>query len=204
MKSLSSLTDYLYPEHCFTSDRLFDKIYPDHLNALSDQHWTPMHVARRAARFLVTSAGTKVLDIGSGAGKFCLAAAHFRPEGVYYGVEQRSALIRHAEITRKKLGFEQVSFIHANFTQIDFKQFDHFYFYNSFYENLPGTEKIDDSIAYSEQLYHYYNRYLYQQLDRKPSGTRLVTFNSLEYEVPKSYFVVEVALNDLLKCWVKV
>ena len=38
---------------------------------------------------------------------------------------------------------------HGNFTQLDFKNFDHFYFYNAFYENLAGTDKIDDSIDYS-------------------------------------------------------
>ena len=38
-------------------------------------HWTPVHVARRAAQFLVTGPETRVLDVGSGPGKFCLVGA---------------------------------------------------------------------------------------------------------------------------------
>lgn len=204
MESIPLLSGPAHHDQPFRSDRFFDEAYPDHLRRLSEQHWTPVHAAQKAAGFLVSCAGTRILDIGSGIGKFCLSAAYYQPEGRYYGVEQRSELVREAEKRRKSLGFEQVSFIHANFTQLDFKQFDHFYFYNAFYENLPGTEKIDKSIQYSEQLYHYYNRYLYQQLDQKPAGTRLVTFSSLEYEIPRSYYVVQTALNDLMKCWIKI
>ncbi|MFT3823990.1 MAG: methyltransferase domain-containing protein [Chitinophagaceae bacterium] len=196
--------DWLYPERNFISDRRFDRVYPEHLRKLSEQHWTPVHVARKAAHFLVPSSGAKVLDIGSGTGKFCFAAAFYKPDGRYYGVEQRSAQVEQAELVRERLGFEQVSFIHANFTQLDFSRFDHFYFYNSFYENLPGTQKIDESLSYSEELFHYYNRFLCRQLELKPAGTRLVTFNSLEYEVPASYFVVHASMNDLLKCWIKI
>ncbi|MGZ5245479.1 MAG: methyltransferase, partial [Flavitalea sp.] len=97
-----------------------------------------------------------------------------------------------------------VSFIHGNFTQLDFRQFDSFYFFNSFYENLKGTDKIDSSIEYSLSLFNYYNNYLYKELEQKPNGTRIATYHSLEDEIPPSYYVVKTELNGSLKFWVKV
>lgn len=188
----------------FISDQQFDRLYPASLQALSLRHWTPLAVAREVAKFLVTTSGARILDIGSGAGKFCIAAAHFQPNGFYTGVEQRSNLVAYANDIKDQLQLDNVNFFHGNFTQLDFSNFDHFYFYNSFYENLAGVEKIDQEFDYSLGLYNYYNRYLYQLLDQKPAGTRLVTFHSLEGEVPPRYQVAYSQRNELLKFWVRV
>ncbi len=99
------------------------------------------------------------------------------------------------------LQMNNVFFLHGNFTQLDFKRFDHFYFYNSFYENLPGTDKIDDSIAYSEELYMYYKQYLYRQLKLKPKGTRLCTLCTWEHEIPPEYHVVSSEMGEQLRYW---
>lgn len=110
----------------------------------------------------------------------------------------------HSEIARLKLGLENVSLIHSNFTTLDFKEYDHFYFFNSFFENLSGAGKIDESLEYSDQLYNYYNRYLFRQLDLKPAGTRLATYYSSGDEIPDSYHIVGTSMNQQLKFWVKV
>lgn len=188
----------------FRSDEQFDKLYPLPVSALAQLHWTPLAVSRKAAQFLGTEDNVRILDIGSGVGKFCIPAAHFAPHAAFYGVEQRRRLLHHAEKVKETLGIENVHFIHANFTQLDFNDYDHFYFFNAFFENLDGTDKIDDSIDYSDELFHYYNRYLYRQLDMKPSGTRVVTYHSLESEMPLNYHVVDSQKNDLLKFWIKV
>lgn len=192
------------PDSPFLSDTLFDKLYPPAIRQLTARHWTPLYVARKAAKFLAAEKGVKVLDIGSGVGKFCLAAAAFRPDAFFYGVEQRSQLVYYADKVKEELELENAAFRQANFTQLDFHAYNHFYFYNAFYENLAGTEKIDDSIHYSAELYNYYNRYLYKQLDGMPAGTRLATFHSLEDEVPPGYHVVGSELDNLLKFWIKV
>jgi SAM-dependent methyltransferase len=191
-------------EKWFSSDGQFNKLYPSSIQLLSQQHWTPLNVARKAANFLAAENGARILDIGSGVGKFCLAAAHYKPKAFYCGVEQRKSLVSNAETAREILQLENVYFINGNFTQLDFKKYDHFYFYNSFYENLTGTSKIDSSIDYSSELYNYYNRYLYRQLEQRPIGTRLATFHSLEDEVPQSYHVVNTEMDNLLKFWIKV
>lgn len=191
-------------ENPFLSDALFDQQYPAHIRALATCHWTPLVVARKAAKFLAAENGVKVLDIGSGVGKFCLAAASAKPHAYFFGVEQRNHLVYYADKLKLSLGLENTEFLKANFTQLDFRSYDHFYFYNSFYENLAGTDKIDDSIHYSPELYNYYNRYLYKQLDQMPAGTRLATYHSLEDEVPQGYHVVGSEIDNLLKFWIKI
>jgi hypothetical protein len=143
------------------------------------------------------------LDIGSGAGKFCLGAAFYKPNAHFYGIEQRKNLVAHAEVARQILKFRNVSFIHGNFTRLDFKNYDHFYFYNSFYENLAFADKIDHSIPQSVALYNYYTRHLYQQLEPASAGTKLVTFNSLGSEVPAGFKLVNEEKNLLLRFWIK-
>jgi len=191
-------------ENLFVSDMDFNQVYPLGIRVLARRHWTPLIVAKKAADFLAAQNDVRILDIGSGVGKFCLAAASHRPDASYYGVEQRKSLISHAEAAKSILGLENVVFINGNFTQLDFGHYDHFYFYNSFYENLSFADKIDDNIDYSRELYNYYNRYLYKQLDQRPSGTRLASYHSLEDEMPPGYHVVGVDMEGLLKFWVKI
>ncbi len=191
-------------EDWFATDNQFNQLYPLPMQLLARRHWTPLGVARKAAAFLATGDKVRILDIGSGVGKFCLAAAYYQPNAFYTGIEQRKNLIGHAEAAKEILQLKNASFINGNFTQTDFSHYDHFYFYNAFYENLAELNRIDDSIDYSGELYNYYNRYLYRQLAQKPSGTRLAAFHSLEDEMPPDYHVVGMEMDGLLKFWVKI
>lgn len=186
------------------SDLNFNSLYPDAIREAADKHWTRIEVAKKAAEFLAISSEAKVLDIGSGAGKFCIVAAHEYPKTHFFGVEQRQNLVDISNGLAKEFNLHNVSFICDNICNIDFKKFDHFYFYNSFYENVPGTQKIDYAIKYSEDLYNFYNRYLYKQLNKKQAGTRLVTYHSFGSEIPPGYQVVQTDYSDFLKFWIKV
>jgi hypothetical protein len=187
----------------FKDDIAFNKLFPPRIQAKAGKHWTPLEVAKSAAEFLIPENNIHVLDIGSGVGKFCLAAGNHKPNGLFYGVEQRKELVDHANECSNRLDLFNVFFIHGNFTQLDFRQFDHFYFFNSFYENLKGTEKIDFTIAHSPSLYTYYCRYLYKQLEEKKPGTRIATYHTLEEEMPPCYYEVSSSFNGWLKFWVK-
>lgn len=188
----------------FASDIIFNSLYPKPIQEVAEKHWTPLTVAQKAAAFLAVSPDGKILDIGSGSGKFCLTAAHFHPLNLFYGIEQRDNLVELSGRLATQLQLENVFFICDNITNIDFKNYDHFYFYNSFYENIQGTQKIDSSIKYSEELYNYYNRYLLKQLSKRPAGTRLVTYHSLGSEIPSDYEVVHTDYNEFLKFWIKI
>jgi len=190
-------------DHWFSNDIQFNLLYPPSIQMLAREHWTPLDVAKMACEFLVTGEGDHILDIGSGAGKFCLAASYYKPLAFFDGIEQRSNLVKHAETACDMLGLSNASFIHGNFTQIDLSRYDHFYFYNSFFENFEGPEKIDNSIEYSRGLYNYYTGYLYQELEKMPVGTRIVTYCSWQDEMPPSYSIQRSELNGLLKFNVK-
>ncbi|MCF3108338.1 class I SAM-dependent methyltransferase [Niabella sp. CC-SYL272] len=187
----------------FESDDAFNKLYPPSIRALDRYHWTPLEVAVKATQFLAAEDNARILDIGCGVGKYCLSAGYYAPRAHFFGVEQRKYLLSHANKAKEALGGNNVTFIHANFTQLNFTNFDHFYFFNSFYENLDQMERIDDSIDYSLELFNYYNRYLYHQLNQKPIGTRVATFHSLEDEMPRGYHVVESSRSNRLKFWIK-
>jgi SAM-dependent methyltransferase len=188
----------------FASDLIFNSLYPKPIQAVAEKHWTPLAVAQKAAAFLAISPEEKVLDIGSGSGKFCLTAAHQHPKTVFFGIEQRSDLVMLCNDLKDRLQLKNVFFSCENITNVDFKNYDHFYFYNSFYENIEGTQKIDYNIEYSEGLFDSYNRYLYKQLNKKPAGTRLVTYHSFGNEIPTGYEVVHTDYYDYLKFWIKV
>lgn len=187
----------------FESDMRFNRLYSLPVQLLASRHWTALGVVKKAVEFLVTGEGNRILDIGSGAGKFCIAGAFYKPAAFFTGVEQRKNLVNVSRDIAGRLQLDNVQFIHDNFTRLDFRQYDHFYFYNAFYENLSGTDKIDNSIDYSIELYQYYCRYLHNKLDEMPAGTRLVTFHSLENEIPRSYRLQYSHLDNALKFWIK-
>jgi len=199
-----AFSKFHYSRDVFHDDREFHQLYPPMIQKRALRHWTPLQVSRYAAQFLVTEPGSRILDIGSGVGKFCLAAAYYQPGGMFFGIEQRKDLHEIALGIKSELQLENAFFMQGNFTQLDLAAYDHFYFFNSFYENLDGSEKIDATIQYSSSLYNYYNRYLYKQLEQLPQGTRIATYHSLEDEIPPCYYVVKTHYDNLLKFWIKV
>lgn len=60
----------LINELLFGDDTEFDWLYPKQFQLLSLKHFTLLPIAQKAAEFL-SLPNTRVLDIGSGAGKFC-------------------------------------------------------------------------------------------------------------------------------------
>jgi hypothetical protein len=193
----------LHLEDWFSTDARLHKLYPESIQSLARMHWSPLYIIQKVIPYLTPNDNVKVLDIGSGVGTFCLAGAFYKPSVAFFGVEQRKKLIEHADTARKKLGIPNARFIHGNFTQLNLNEFDHFYFYNSFFENLNGAEKIDNEIVYSNELYNYYSIYLYNQLEKMPLGTRVATYCSWGDEIPPCYQLAESHFDNLLKLWIK-
>ena len=71
-------------------DREFDRFLPYEMQLVSYQYWTSLAVAKRAAAWFAELGVRTVADIGSGVGKFCVAAALFGGGGGRFtGLEQR-------------------------------------------------------------------------------------------------------------------
>ena len=102
------------PINYYLNDDVFDSILPPRQQKLSKIHWTPLHIAKKAASFLAPRAGAKVLDIGSGVGKFCLAAAYHFPDAEFYGIEQREDLVEIAISAKKTSETHNAHFKHGN------------------------------------------------------------------------------------------
>jgi SAM-dependent methyltransferase len=187
----------------FASDAAFDQLYSLRAQQLSSMHWTPLDIAIRAAEHLSGGSGRHILDIGSGVGKFCITAAHYFPEHIFYGIEQRKALIDEAIIAQNATKTANVKFIHANFTEVGMEQFDHFYFYNSFSENIVHHQPIDNLIQASPAIYEEYLSRFYELLEDKPAGTRLATFHCPDDYVPPSYKRLRQPAADTLGLWLK-
>jgi hypothetical protein len=204
MTSATDIFSFSPKINWFNSDEQFHHLYPLAIQRLARRHWTSLDIAQRVVSFLTPSPGVNILDIGSGVGKFCLTGAHHQPTARFFGIEQRKDLVAHANTAKSILGLPNAHFIHGNFTELDFSQYNHFYFYNSFYEHLVDTDKIDEHIIFSESLYNYYYRRLYKKLEQMPAGTRLATFHTLEDRVPSGYYLADAQMGTLLKFWVRI
>jgi SAM-dependent methyltransferase len=188
------------------SDVDFDLVFPEWARALSDIHWTPVDVARRAARLLSLNSGTRVLDIGAGVGKFCLIGA-LTTRATFVGIEQRESLVRAARHTAGRLDAARAQFVHGNMEDLDWSEFDAFYLFNPFYEHIACALSCieTDSISLIPEYYKYYAELTCEKLSAAPSGTRVVLYSGFGANLPKEYRLVlhEPAGSNYLELYVK-
>ena len=189
------------PEEFSIEDEKFDQLFPPRIRQLSSIFWTPVAIAAEAAQLLVTAPGTRVLDIGSGAGKFCLIAASLT-DGHFTGLEQRAELVAAARQAAATLQISNVEFLHANLLDVPFTEHDAFYLFNPFEENMHG-HKIDAEIPLSPMLFKKYTRHVAAQLGAQPLGTRVVTYMGYADDVPACYECEATRFGDDLKLWIK-
>ncbi len=184
------------------TDNEFDAIYPEDLKKLGNIHWTPVEVALEAAVFLSEMKSPNILDIGSGAGKFCLIGAAITKAN-FTGVELRPVLYKVAKRIATHYGLSNAQFINSNIIEIDFLKYNAFYYFNPFYENIEKTNIIDDTLDLKTQNYNIYTKYVKEQLENMPKGTRLVTYWSSAKDVPLNYTLQAESMNGLLEMWEK-
>lgn len=184
-------------------DAEFDAIYSKRIQKISEIHFTPVKVAQAAAQYLAWKPGVRVLDIGSGAGKFCMVGAACT-EGNFYGVEQRKDLHAIAKRLSKRYKLLRIDHIHSNVIELDFEAFDAIYYYNSFYEHIFKGGAIDQNLTLDKALYNIYTQFMREQLSKMPVGTRLVTYFSFLDEVPGEYKVIATDFDLKLKFWKKI
>ncbi len=185
-------------------DETFDLLFPSDVRRLSSFHWSPIQLAMRAAELAVSEPGAKVLDVGAGAGKFCLIGS-FVTEGIFFGIEQRQYLVDTARDIADRYKIPRVHFDHGNMIDYDWRSFDCIYLYNPFSENLDKSIRIDDSCALSSDLYVIYIRAVQAKLTDLKSGTRVVTLNGFGGEFPPSYQLLHREGSDSLplELWIK-
>lgn len=184
------------------SDEDFDTMYSKEMKAIADFHFSPLEVARSAAEFLAPEPGTRVLDIGSGAGKFCMIGAA-TTEGHFTGIEQRQDLHQLALDLSSTLQWPRVEFQHGNMMEVRFLDYASIYYFNSFFEHIIPDDAIDQAIPFSRTRHTMYVLYVKQQLARMPVGTRLATYFSYANMIPWTYENVGTDFDGKLIKWIK-
>jgi len=157
------------------TDETFDAAYPAELRALSAPHFSPVAVAARAAALLVEAGARRVLDVGAGAGKFCIVGALATP-AAFVGVERRAWLVEAARAAARRHGATRASFVAADVLDFDFTPFDGVYFFNPFRERVNGSlAPIGDDAGYDPRLYLRYLDVVQAKLAGLRSRTAVVT-----------------------------
>src|SRR6476646_609602 len=142
-------------------DRSFDRFLPSPLRLVSE-YWTPFAVARRAAEWLEELGIRTVVDIGSGAGKFCVAGALFG-KCQFIGLERYSSLLTSACALADLFDLnDQVSFVAGALGLVTTPVGDAYYFFNPFgdywigddypLEAAESTGRYLDDVAAAEDL----------------------------------------------------
>jgi predicted RNA methylase len=188
------------------ADRAFDRFLPDELRVVSGQYWTPLTVAIRAAEWLDDLRIRTVVDIGSGAGKFCVAAAlagHCR----FTGLEQRPSLVASARALARVFDLhDRVSFVEGALGVVATPRADAYYLYNPFGQYCFGSSHdVDTGVEFSDARYAHDVAAVEQLLRRAPTGTYVLTYNGFGGQVPASYKQIRVdrKLPNALLLWRK-
>ena len=184
-------------------DDEFDAIFPEEVRAHSDRHFTSVFIAQKAAQFLVSTKRDRILDIGAGTGKFCLVAA-LSNDAHFTGVEYRKNQHQISLNCAQHLKVKNATFLHSNILDIPFDDFTGFYMFNPFLEQIDGTAKMDNSIDEKTGNYSLFNNYVKAELEKKPIGTRLVTYYVPQIQVSNDYELVEKCFGDTLKFYMKI
>jgi SAM-dependent methyltransferase len=186
------------------SDSRVDALFPPELRVHSKVHFTPVKVALRVRDWLGNEPSLRVLDVGSGCGKFCLVFAA-TGAGKVTGIEQRPNLHTAAEEAAGALGLRNASFVCGRMEDLDWRAFNVFYFFNPFYERIAHRKGIDDRTPPHAALYFDHIRTVRDKLDGVKSGSRVVTYHGMGGRLPPDWLQVrtESIHTDELQLWVK-
>jgi len=183
-------------------DTAFENVLKKSVQGHSYIHWTPVEVIKTAVQWLGTQRDNKILDIGSGVGKFCLVGA-LNSKAQFTGVETRKNLVDQATELQKELALNNVNFIHSDIREIDFGNYTSFYFYNPFCEHMALSGGIDDQIQFDEEAFYAYQDFVEEQLKRTPKGTKLVKYCSPDFDISTDFDLADMYFEGQLQLWLK-
>jgi predicted RNA methylase len=185
------------------SNELFDVLFPSEIKGLSDRHWTSVFVAKISADYFCNQKHAKVLDIGSGAGKFCFVGATLHPKSEFHGVDIRKKLVDIANEIKNKYAVSNTHFFQQDVLHMDFNGYDAIYLFNPFQEKIDASSIIDKDSAVDIGQYINYTTHIYNELHNVAVGTKLVTYFCEEFCIPKSFKLIASHMKGELKFYLK-
>ncbi len=159
------------------ADARLDALYPPGHRAFRAQHASPVEVCLAAARWLSPTDASRVLDVGAGAGRFCIVGA-LATRGHFTGLERRARLVDDARRVAEALGATRARFVHGELEDVDLAGWTGFYLFNPFVEHvLPADERIDEEVPHDPARRDADIARMEDALARAPVGTRLALWN---------------------------
>lgn len=188
------------------SDADFDRCLAEPQQRASARYWTSVGVSLRLTRWLVEMGVAQVLDVGSGAGKFCVVGA--LASGITFtGVEHRAHLVMFAEALAEHFGVaDQARFVAGGLDAVNFHEFDALYFYNPFGENhFTAADHLDSTVELNRRRFDRDVAKVEHLLEQVPVGTYLATYNAYGGRVPDTFDLLRAQVADvsLLRLWRK-
>ncbi len=184
----------------------FDLLLPPLARAKAPRYWSPLCVARRAALRLSQHGVRRVLDVGAGPGKFCIAAALACPDLELCGVEQRGPLVETARALALGLRLQNLEFRTGDALSVPWGEFDGFFFFNPFAENVFGSDgTFDSTVELSEARLASELLRTVDLLSSLRTGSVITTYCGLGGPIPSSYDLVreEPVGSGRLRTWIK-
>jgi SAM-dependent methyltransferase len=185
-------------------DDTFDLLYSPDIRRFSQVHFTPIVVASKAAEILKQMKVERVLDIGSGSGKFCILTGIFNEMEVT-GVEQRDFLGSAAKKAKNAFRLPNVNFVVGSAFDLSWKEFDCVYFYNPFCEQKTPERRMRNDVPMQESLYNTYLQLTHSRLREQKKGSKVMTYHGLGGAMPDEYSLSyqKAVGSDFLKVWIK-
>ncbi len=182
-------------------DELMDGVLPDEYKLHAARHFSGCYIIKLAAEFLSEVFNPRILDIGSGSGKFCQLGALIHPYTQFTGVEYRLDLVDIALELKRDFQLDNVKFINENIVNHSFQPYNGFFMFNPFLEHRNAAARMDHFQDAPEKEMEY-SHYVQDQLSQCQPGARLATFYVLKNQIPSNFKVVKESMGDMLLFWI--
>jgi len=160
-----------------------------------------------ASRWLEANGASRVLDVGSGVGKFCTIAAA-ASDLVFEGVERRAHLVAIADDLARELGVaERTRFRVGDLADVEFGDYDALYLYNPFAEGYASSASwLDDAVELGPERAKADTERFEDTLASLEIGVQVLTFHGFGGRIPDSYRLLQSAAfgEGRMLCWQKV
>ncbi|SOE23548.1 Methyltransferase domain-containing protein [Spirosomataceae bacterium TFI 002] len=180
----------------------FKKLVTADLQYLNAVHWTPIEVIDQILFWLKDYDALKILDIGSGVGKFCLIGGQ-KSHHHFTGIEKRTDFHDEGQKLLKALNLPNVSLLQADIVTFNLTAYDVIYLFNPFYEQVVNHGTRINDTAYQKENYLKYESYVLGHLINSVAGKMVISYEYNLMQKAKGFVLLHEAFDGALGLWRK-